>query len=290
MIRKTLLAAASLMLCFGLFAHEEPAKTLKEKEKKEQERKEILLNKIASYTVWKHETQDSTQESVMKNKFLTVIYDNQGNISEMQVYQKNDTPDYRVVFGYDENNNMISDTDYNADGTIAENIEYTYDAKGCVVQQLNYEAEGKMDSRFTYTTDRINNTVTLTKYINNDSIEYQIIYTYEGSIDKGNNVEIVKQKPDGELIMRVENLFDANNQRLQKKIFDQKNQLMFYFAYTYFGGGDKFASITKYAPDDQLISKTIYTLNEMGFTQSVKTVDESDKVLSISTYTYEFNQ
>lgn len=284
------MAAASLMLCFGLFAHEEPAKTLKEKEKKEQDRKEILLNKIASFTVWKHEMQDSTQESVLKNKFLTVIYDNQGNISEMQVYQKNDTLDYKVVFGYDENNNMITDTDYNADGTIAENIEYTYDAFGCVVQQLNDEAEGKLDSKFTYLTNHSNKTVTLTKYLINDSIEYQIVYTYEGGVDKGNNVEIVKQKPNGELIMRVENLFDANNQRLQKKIYDQDNQLMYYFAYTYFGSGDQFATITKYTPDNQVRTKTIYTLNEIGLTQSVKTVDESDKVLSFSTYTYEFNQ
>ncbi|MBN2683580.1 MAG: hypothetical protein JXR58_13880 [Bacteroidales bacterium] len=290
MIRLTLIITGILIHSFGLYAHEEPAKTIKEKEKKEQDRKEIQENKIVSFTVWKHNISDNKQDTVLKEKFLIVSYNTKGNISEMQIYKSNDTLDYKVVFGYDGNNNMITDTDYNPDGTIAENIEYKYDGFGRVLEQFNFTEDGKLDSKFTYVTDNNSKTVTLNKYKPTDSVEYQIIYKYAGSIDNGNDVEIIKQKPNGELIMRVENVFDENNHRLQKKIFDENNQLMYYFEYTYFGNGDKFSTITKYSPDNQIKSKTIYTLNEIGFTDTVKIVDESGNVLSFSNYEYKFEK
>ncbi len=290
MIRLALLITGIMIHSFGLYAHEEPAKTIKEKEKKEQDRKEILENKIASFTVWKHKILNNEHDTAEKEKFLILTYDMKGNISEMQVYKSNDTLDYKVVFEYDQNNNMITDTDYNPDESIAENIEYKYDEFGRVLEQFNYEENGKLDSKFNYVTDNNSKTVTLNKYKPIDSIEYQIIYKYEGSTDKGNNVEIIKQKPNGVLIMRAENVFDENNQRLQKKIFDENNQLMYYFEYTYFENGDKFSTITKYSPDNQVKSKTIYTLNEIGFTDTVEIVDESGNVLSFSSYEYKIEK
>ena len=290
MIRLTLIITGILIHSFGLYAHEEPAKTIKEKEKKEQDRKEILENKIASFTVWKHKILNNQHDTVLKEKFLILSYDMKGNISKMQVFNSNDTLDYKVVFKYDQSNNMITETDYNPDEIIVENIEYKYDEFGRILEQFNYEEDGKLDSKFTYVTDNNSKTLTLNKYKPIDSIEYQIIYKYEGSIDKGNNVEIIKQKPNGELIMRVENVFDENNHRLQKKIFDENNQLMYYFEYTYFENGDKLSTITKYSPDNQIESKTIYTLNEIGFTDTVKIVDESGNILSFSSYEYKIEK
>lgn len=290
MIKLVLMITGILIYSFGLYAHEEPAKTIKEKEKKEKERKDIQHNKIVSFTVWKHSISDNKQNSELKEKSLIVLYNTNGNISEMQIYKSNDTLDYKAVFEYDENNNMITDTDYNPDGTIVENVEYKYDEFGRVLEQLNFVENGKLDSKFTYERDNINQTITLNKYISNDSIEYQIIYKYEGSIDKGNNIEIIKQKPNNELIMRVENIFDENNHRIQKKIFDENNHLMYYFEYTYFDDGDKFSTITKYSPDNKVKSRTIYTLNEIGFTDTIKIVDESGNVLSFSSYEYKFEK
>ena len=290
MIRQAIIITGILIHSFGLFAHEEPAKTIKEKEKKEKDRKEILDNKIASFTVWKHKIVNNEYDTVLKEKFMILSYEKKGNISEIQVYKSNDTLDYKVVFGYDQNNNMITDTDYNPDETIAEKIVYKYDEFGRVLKQFNYEEDGKLDSKFTYVANNNSKTVTLNKFKPIDSIEYQIIYKYEGSIDKGNNVEIIKQKPNGELIMRVENVFDENNHRLQKKIFDENNQLMYYFEYTYFEKGDKFSTIAKYSPDNQVKSRTIYTLNEIGFTDTVKIVNESGNVLSFSSYEYKIDK
>lgn len=222
----------------------------------------------------------------MKERFLVVEYDPNGNISEMQIYKSNDILDYKVVFGYDENNNMITDTDYNPDGTIAENIEYKYDEMGRVVNQLNYEGEGEVDSKFTFETDNNSNTLILNKYKPLETIEYQIIYKYDGNVDRGNNVEIIKQKLGGELIMRVENVYDENNFRLQKKIFNEQNQLMYYFEYNYFRDSDKFSTISKFSPDKQLLSKTIYSRHDSGLIVNIQTIDAEGNILSFSSYSY----
>lgn len=287
MIRLVLIITGIFIYSSGLIAHEEPSKTIREKDKKERDRKDIRDNKIISYTVWKHKVKDKTPDLNDKEMFLKVVYDTEGNIAEMNVYKKNDSLDYKIVFGYDGNNNMISDTDYNPDGTIAEKIEYKYDAYGRVVEQYNYEGNNKFDSKFTYETSSNSNSLVLNKFKPIDSIEYQIVYRYDNSIDKGNNVEIVKQKKNGILIMRVENEFDVNDLRLKKKIFDENNKLMFYFGYTYFGDTEKFSEITKYSPEGQIISKTIYELNKAGFTSSVKTIDVSGNLISFSSYDYE---
>jgi hypothetical protein len=288
---KLFLINLALMLCFsGLFAHEEPAKTLKEKSDKEKARTEILKNKIISFTVWKHQIIDNRKDKMLKERVLTTTYDTGGNLSEMLVYKSNDTLDYRVAFGYDENNNMITDTDYNPEGSIAENIEYTYDESGRVAEQINYQGNGEIDSKFTYAIDNKTNTLIFNKYKPLDSIEYQIIYKYEGTVDNGNNTEIIKQKLNGGLILRVENIFNNTNQRKRKKIFDENNSLIYYFEYTYFEDCDKFSSITKYSPEDQVLSKTEYTLDNSGNIESVVITDNAGNIFSYSSYEYKIGK
>jgi hypothetical protein len=107
-------------------AHEEPAKTLKEKKDKEEKAAFYRSKNVASYTVWKHQISENKPDTDKKEKFLTTLLDEHGNISEMLVYKNTDTLEYRVVFSYDKHNNMTGDTDFNPDGSVNENIKYKY--------------------------------------------------------------------------------------------------------------------------------------------------------------------
>jgi YD repeat-containing protein len=290
-MKKLLVIVLGIMInIFLVFAHEEPAKTLKEKLEKEKSRIEIIENEITSLTVWKYEILDNKPDLISKEKFLTTLYDTSGNISEMHFFKADDTLDYKVIFGYDENNNMITDTDYNPDGTIAQRIEYMYDENGRVKEQINYLSSGAIDSKFTYDIDKDGDILLFNKYKPLDSIEYQIIYKYNGSVDNGNNIEIVKQKPDGDLLLRVENIFNDENQRVQKRIFDENNRLLYYFEYSYFDHSNRFSSITKLSSENLPISETIYTLNEYGFIETVKTMDNFGGILSFSRYEYNISR
>lgn len=271
----------------GVYAHDEPVKTSKEKKEKEDKRISILDKNILSYTVWKHKIFNNKPNSNLKRQFLTVLYDKKGNDSEMLVFQNTDTLNYRKVFEYDKDNNMIKMTQYNSNRALDKSIKYIYDSKGLAKEQINYLGNNKIESKFTYTIDNTNNIILFNKYKPLDSIEYQILYKYEGNVDNGKNVEIIKQLTDETVILRVENIYNNKNKRTQKRIINTNNELMYYFEYYYFEDIDKYSSIVKKSPENKILSKTIYTLNDMGFIKNVKVIDESENILSYSSYEYD---
>jgi hypothetical protein len=286
-MKQVLFAIIASIINFSILsAHEDPAKTIKEKQIKEKDRKEIMSLKIQSYTVWNNSVTNGTPGD-RKEKYLVTKFDKKGNIASMSVFKTSDSLDYMVVFTYDKDNNMITDTDYNPSGKITEDIKFFYDEKGRVNEQFNYLSDRNLDSKFAYVTDNKNSDVIFTKYKPLEVIEYQIIYNYYGSVDNGNNIEILKQGPDGKLIMRVENVFDKNNQRTYKKIFDENNKMMYYFEYTYDKETGKLASIDKKSSEGNTTSRTTYTYNIMGQTDTVKTFNESGQLTSFMKYSYD---
>ena len=287
-MRKVLFTLIGLIMNISILsAHEEPAKTIKEKQIKEKNRKEIMSLKIQSYTVWNYSVNNDSSEG-RKEKYLVTEFDRKGNIASMSVFKTSDSLDYSVVFTYDKDNNMITDTDFNPSGEIAEDIKFSYDNKGRVKEQVNYLQNGVFDSKFTYEIENKKSEVVFTKYKPLELIEYQIIYNYSGSVDIGNNSEIIKQGPDGKLIMRVENIFDKNDQRTHKKIFDENNKMLYYFEYTYDKKTGKFSTIDKKSPDGKTISVTSYTYNQKGQTDTVKTLNDSGQLTSLMKHSYDY--
>ena len=164
-----------------------------------------------------------------------------------------------------------------------------YDSEGRVKEQMNSLARTALSiQNSAYEIDHETHTLTFTKFKPTDSVEYYILYKFDGPVDEGNNTEIIKQKPDGELIMRVENRFDASNLRTQKMVFDENNKLMYYYEYKYFEGTNRFSEIVKKSPENQILSKTVYTLNELDLLQDVSIWDEAGNLTTYSAYTYEF--
>lgn len=285
-MRKVLFTLIALIINISfLSAHEEPAKTLKEKNTKEKDRKEILTKKIISYTVVNHSVINGTI-GMKKEKYLITEFDKKGNIYSMSVYKPGDSLDYKVIFTYDNNNNMITDTDLDPSGEVTENLKFSYDDFNRVKEQYNYVKENEFDSKFTYEIDEKNLTLLFTKFKPLDKIEYHIIYKYSKTVDWGNNVEIIKQDPSGKLIMRVENIFDNNDLRTHKKIYDENNALMYYFEYSYDKSTGKFGTILKKSPDNKVLTRTIYSYNSDGLLESIRSFDESGKLSSYLTYTY----
>ncbi len=285
-----LLIIISLLNSFSLFAHEEPSKTLKEKEDKEEKRMFILKNKINSVTVWKNKLESGVPDIQSRTKYYTMFYDEKGNLSSIYVFTPTGLLEYRTEYTYDNDNNMISDTDYDIDGNIIEKSEFKYDSEGRVTEQFNYDSTGALDSRFTYTIDNENHQIIFIKYKPLDNIEYKIIYKYSGSVDSGNNIEIIKQKPGGELIMRVQNVFDSNNFRLKKIIYDENNRIMYYFQYEYYKDTKNFSSITKKSEQNKILMKSVYDYNENGLINNVVNYDENNAIITYMSYTYDYKE
>ena len=153
-------------------------------------------------------------------------------------------------------------------------------------KQNNYIKRREFDYRFPYETNNKKLTLLFTKFKPIDNLEYQIIYKYSGSVDKGNNYEITKQNPTGKLIMRVENLFENKDSRTHKKIYDENNKLMYYSEYSNDKKAEKIGTILKKSSDDIVLTSTVYSYNTDGFAESVKTFDESGILTAFLTYRY----
>lgn len=286
-MKKTPIIIFFILVCVYLsFSHEEPPKTIKEKRAKEKERLSVQKSGIKSFTVWKHVIKNGVESPEGRSRHYTTFFDSEGNLSGISVFRNSDTLDYRVEYKYDKDNSMLTDTDFDSVGLMEESVSYEYDDQGKVKSGINYTKGWVIDSKFKYTVDEKERTIIYEKFKPLDSLEYRIYYNYEGVVDSGKNVEILKRKPDGELLMRVVSVFDANNLRTQKRIFNEKNELMYYFEYSYYKGGEKFSMIIKYSPENKVISKTFYSLNEYGMISTVKTIDDTGDITSFSSYEY----
>jgi len=222
------------------------------------------------------------------SKFYTVFYDENGNMAKMIFYKTGDSIDYQAVFAYDEHNNMITDTDIDPFGDTLAHSTFIYDKKGRVKMQTNYSEDGELDSKFNFQLKKDENLILFTKALPDESTDYLLIYKYSGNPDKSNNIEIIKQSNEDQLIMRVENIFNQENLRIQKKIFDENNQLLYYFEYSYIAGTSDFQSIEKKSPIGKTISKTIYSYNDKNLVSEVKTYDETENLVAAIKYEYKF--
>lgn len=273
------------LLPFYGYSHEEPAKTSKEKAEKEAKRKQIEASKIAVATSWKYEVKEGIVNKESSTKYLETLYSQNGTINAMKLYKANGKIDMSVFYTYDEFFNMKTEMDRDSMGNLQENIEFFYDKNHCITKQINYMGE-TWDSDFNYKRNENNNTITLIKTIDKELVDYEIMYRFDSKIDLGNTIEIIKQKEDDTQQMRVENVFDSENHRTHKKIFDAENDLMYYFTYTYEPNGD-FKTISRFTSDNQLHNKLVYQYDANQQLKSITTYNTENQIISYLEYTYQ---
>jgi hypothetical protein len=279
---------AILFVMNTLSAHEEPAKTLAEKHEKEKQRIKMMNAKIKSIEVLQYKIEEGKQLEVSPSHYYTESFDEQGHLTSMVVFKNADSIDYVVSFKYDEQHNMLIDEDSDPDGNKIESIEYVYDEEGRVKRQINYKEDRSIDSRFSYSMDPMSQELVLKKYLSNDSIEYQIVYRYNGDPDQAQNTEIIKETYDGRFLMRVENEYNDNNQRIIKRVFDENEVLLYYFEYQYAEDEKPYTAIIKHAADGEIITKTDYIRSVSGFISKVKITDAAGKLISSLIFDYQY--
>lgn len=269
------------------FAHFEPPKTIKEREKYERDRKFIIENRIESITVWKFKIIDGIIDTNQSFKFYEEHYNKNGNLFLVIVFNEDSSEKFRDIYTYDDFMNVVSLTEY-ANDEMIERSEFRYDSLGRVIEQINFIKDYKLDSRFVYKIEKENKRILFNKCKPDDSIEYQILYIYDSDPDYGNTIEIIKQQSDRKLIMRVENIFGPVNLRIQKRIYNGNNELTYYYAYKYFNNSDRFSEIEKISAENRILSRTCYNLNSMGLIESIIYYNQENEIDNFLMYTNNF--
>ncbi len=287
LINKSILFLLALILCspIQIKAHEEPAKTLKEKKEAEAKRNKILKNKITRITIWEnHIEKGAVTEN--KQKYAELNYDKDGLNTSILIYKLNDTLEEKTIKTYDHNKNMIFDCDFEGISTVSEKSVFQYSETGLIEKVFNIDTNGLISSYAEYNYKAKERLIVFTNYISSGQISYTYNYFYNTDILNGNCIEIEHRDSIGKLVMRVANIFDKNGVRTEKAIYNAENKLDYKFTYTY--TEDKnFSIITKINAAGEIMKTDVYSYNNAGNLISVVSKDKSGTITDAMSYTYE---
>ncbi len=287
LINKSTLFLLGMILCnpYLIKAHEEPAKTLKERNQKEAERKKIKDSKIKSLIVYTI-TYNDKQRVEKKEKTFVMKYNKHGNFISLEAY-KNDTLNLTVSYEYDGYGNMISDIDYSPQGVPLEKNLYTYDKHGRVVSGKSFVKEDSLEGRFIIEKSKDKKVLEFIKLRADNSREYTITYKYDDNFDKTDYAEAIKYNSDGTINIKVHRKYNENFQQTEKTIFDSSGNNLYVFTYEYGISGNN-TKISKTKSDGSLEWSDYYSFDNNGNCTGVKSYDSKNKLVSEREYAYEY--
>ncbi len=267
----------------SLYAHEEPPKTIQEKQKAEATRLKIRDAKIRKMFVFET-TYVKGEAQLPALRALECAYDSNGCLSEQSVF-RNDTLIAKTMNYYNSSFQWVTTLDFK-DGKRYSGVErYEYTDNGLILQINEISPSSKFVGRIEYEYNNLKKSITQTKLDSLDKLEYSVEYIYDKDFQTGKCIEIIKKDATGKQSLRVSNLYDAAGNRTEKRIYNANDSLSYYFQYTYNAAGD-FLEIKKISDKGQLMGKDRYAYNDQGFITTVTSYNELNVITSLLEYKY----
>ncbi len=108
--------------------------------------KTLKKRNVASQTVYEYFLAEGKKDPVVEK---IEIYDVEGNMTEIKVFNKSGEVKQWEKYSYDENDDVVEEKYLDAKGRISERVEYTYKDK--LVQEKRYfDQKGRMVKKKTY--------------------------------------------------------------------------------------------------------------------------------------------
>jgi len=268
-----------------ILAHEEPTKTLKERQEKVKRKTAIFIAKVKTSTSWEYEI-ISGKASEKKWKILHQEYDKTGNLTGVSTY-KNDSLVERAEYTYNANHDMMTDIDFTPHGIILEKNVYTFDKQGRVLSGECFNGRNIMTERFVNKFNRTNNTIEFIKYGKNNSLDYTILYKYPNDFDKFEYNEAIKKNAQGEQLQKIEKKISPAKLLTEKKVFGKDDQGTYSFEFKYNAKKD-IQEIIKKNKNGSVVWKEEYLYQQNGNLYETQKTDAQGNLISVVKYTYEF--
>jgi hypothetical protein len=264
-------------------AHIEPPKTKKEKQDALAKYARNKAARIAESKLFS--VQPDNSEIIMMHSH----FDAEGREKSLMLYDKSGELTALVVQTYDIHGNLVLDADLSSDGKLQEMNVLQYDRDGLIWNIISYDSAWAISGSLAYELIPEINEVYVTKTIKTNKTQYTISYHYEKGLDEGECTGIVQSDEEGKLMMRVENIFDAEGLRVEKRIYNPDETLNFSYHYRYNGKGD-FVEIRKTGVDGKLQRNDSYTYNDKGLVQSLKVKDAEGKTITHQRFEYVYSE
>jgi hypothetical protein len=283
--RASVIIAIILLYVAVVYAHEEPAKTLKEKADRRKAQEKTFASKIKSLTAWNYVVQnDSIGE--LKSKTIVQEYDTIGNFIGISAF-KNDTLNERAVYRYTEGGDLSGDEDYSSRGQLLEHNIYRYDGEGRVVSGESRNNTNLLTGRFEYTRDRNGSVIEFRKFKMDGSVDYTIKYMYDENCDSVDVAVAVKYDSAGKQALKVENKYDTRRQLIEKHVTDNDDASTFTYYYGY-DKKDNLVEVRKIMKGGKTDWRKVYAYDFSGNRIEVQSYNDTDVLQSYQKYSYEY--
>ena len=276
---------AVIFISVNLWAHEEPAKTLNEKSKKQDESDKVAKAHLKKTWAWNYVASEG-KVSESGSRIMSMEYDPEGRLSAVEAW-KEDTLDLRVEYGFDEKGNMWADSDFSSKHQLLEWNAYVYDDAGRVISGKSFDATGLLTGRFFIQGSEDKTELSFFKYKPGDTLEYKLIYKYASDYDKEDYAEVIKMDAAGKVLMKVTKKYNAQGQQIEKSIYDGDSALSFTFTFGYDQQGNM-SKITKRKADGSIEWYDEYTHNDQGICTLVKSYDGDGVLTEVVKYVFEY--
>lgn len=285
---KRIIAIIIIFSCYLYYissasAHEEPPKTLQEKQKTESTRIKYRDAQIRQVLGFKTTFIDG-EAQLPELRASSMTYDTNGCLSEWTSY-RNDTLTGKGMNYYNPAFQWVTTLDFEKGTAFVGVDRYEYGDNGLIQQISEYSTNSRLLATEVYAYNSKDRTILITRADSANKTEYTVEYRYAVDIQLGTCTEIIQSDSEGKLKLRVENLYGSDGKRITKRIFNNENQVDYYFEYAYTSLGE-FSEITKHAADGTVLTKDIYEYNEKGFPTSITTVNGLNKKQSVISYKY----
>lgn len=273
-----------LLFTVAASAHEEPNKTLWEKEQSKRVRARILAAGVAVETQWRQDSKDGQLST--KARTIRQEYDARGQLVLISAFS-GDSISASAVYSYNPAGDMVSDVDLSADGGITEASVFLYDAEGRVRAGFAFDSTGRLTGRFTHRFDKARREIEFIKCGRQDTIEYTIDFRFPGDYDTSDYTTAVKKSCGGDTLLFVEKVLDIQGRTVQKKVTDRAAKKSYTFLYAYDQRG-VLTELTKLTRDATVETRSHYTSNLDGTYREVRTTDGTGQLLRVTSFDYDY--
>ena len=273
--------AATILAAAGLYAHEEPVKTLKEKADRETTRIKMVeagVRRISSYEV---AVADGAKSLIAVQEF-----DGKGNIVSLETF-KGGTAEARLEYSYDGRGNISEQRTFMPPGKLVDRDVFEYDGEGRVVAGKTYDDKGRAIESFKYLHNPDRKKITFVKFKEGPETDYSIEYAYPDDYDKSGAAETVKFDADGKTVLKVREERDAVGRRTEKILFDKDLKETKRFRYEYDDAGN-IINVSAATPDKKGSFSERYFYNEKSLRVEEKEYSAEGGVVSSVRHEFEY--
>jgi hypothetical protein len=278
----------ALMIPLLASAHDEPPRSMQEKQKAAHKRVQMRQAGVRQIIGLNYHYTKNERAATGLRQFQ-MVYDTNGCMTELTIY-RDDTLDSKSINYYNPSLQCITTIDFSNGKTYSGVDRYEYNDYGFIKEISGWSVNSKLLETCTYEYPEAP-VVMMTKTDSLGKPVYTLAYKYNKTVTDLSSlcIEAIRRDAKGKQELRVVNHYDAVGNRIKKEIYNAGDTLSYYFTYTCLPDGEP-SVITRFTNKDKKEWSDTYLYDDKGLIKSVTSRNERGEITNVLEYEYYYNK